>query len=383
MYISSFPTLSFAQLISFQRNSLNPQIFPKDRSFFYFRGANAVYQAVKYLHIGVNDNVLMPSYHCGVEVEAVLKAKTNVRFFKIKENLEIDLADLESRIDQDTKAVFIIHYFGFPQKIDALKKLCQKYKIFLIEDCAHALYSKQQGQYLGGWGDVSIFSLQKSLAVPDGGALVIHQTKGIWKEQFSYPNALSTFRGATLLRLEHIRMFYPIFYAMIDFLLVKPARGVLRSLKRSGSRTFQINVPSSARFDISQSSKSISYFSKKIADSIDEREMVKIRRLNYKNLADQLTECREVKILFPMIDAETCPLFLPVVVNDRNVLKDRLERKGIKTFIFGEYLHAQLEKGFDPIAEKYSDKILCLPIHQDLRGKQINYLAQMFKESLT
>ncbi len=383
MYISAFPTLSFRQMLSLKKGCLARRLFPEGRSFFYFRGANAVYQAVKYLHIGVNDHVLMPSFHCGVEVEAVLKAKTNVRFYKMKENLEVDLQDLEGRIGPDTKAIFVIHYFGFPQKMEEVKKLCQKYKLWLIEDCAHALYSQDNGsKYLGEFGDVSIFSLQKSLPICDGGALLINQTKGMWKERPSQPNLMTTLRGMTLLRIEHIKMFTAPLYGLIDFLVVKPARFMLKIVKKSGSRSLQVSVPSSAYFDLSQSSKGMSAFSRKIADSVEAESLVKRRRNNYQYLVEAIKNVNGVQILFPSLAEGVCPLFLPIKVSDRGILKNRLEKAGVKTFIFGEFLHQNLERGFDPLAEAWSRHILCLPIHQDLTQTHLDFIARCLKESV-
>lgn len=413
MYISAFPTLSFRQMVSLKKGCLARELFPEGRSFFYFRGANAVYQAIKYLHIGVNDHVLMPSFHCGVEVEAVLKAKTNVHFYKMKENLEVDLQDLEGRIGPDTKAIFVIHYFGFPQKMDEIKRLCQKYKLLLIEDCAHALYSRYKKvdssvilrslhevketknlarsfadaqddslSYLGSFGDVSIFSLQKSLPICDGGALLINQTKGMWKERPSQPNLMTTLRGMTLLRIEHIKMFTAPLYGLIDFLVVKPARFVLKIVKKSGSRSLQVSVPSSAYFDLSQSSKGMSAFSRKIADSVEAESLVKIRRKNYQYLVEAIKNVNGVQILFPSLAVGVCPLFLPIKVSDRGILKNRLEKAGVKTFIFGEFLHQNLERGFDPLAEAWSRHILCLPVHQDLTQARLDFIARCLKESI-
>lgn len=370
-------------MASFRKGCLARGLFPEGKTFFYFRGANAVYQAIKCLRIGVNDHVLMPSFHCGVEVEAVLKAKTNVHFYKMKENLEIDLQDLESRINPDTKAIFVIHYFGFPQKMDAIKTLCQKHKLLLIEDCAHALYSKYDGsKYLGEFGDVSIFSLQKSLPICDGGALLVNQTKGMWKERPSRPNLMTTLRGMTLLRIEHIKMFYAPFYGLINFLVVNPARFLLRIIKKSGSGSLQVNVPSSACFDLSQSSKGMSAFSRKIADSITAENLINVRRTNYQYLVEAIKNRKNVQVLFPSLAEGVCPLFLPVKVSDRDILKSRLEKAGVKTFIFGEFLHQNLERGFDPWAEASARHILCLPVHQDLTRAHLDFIAQCLKESV-
>lgn len=85
------------------------------------------------------------------------------------------MEDLGRRIGKRTRAVLCTHYFGFPQALKALRALCDEHSVYLIEDCAHALFSCSGDGYLGTWGDASVFSLRKTLPVPNGGALVLNR----------------------------------------------------------------------------------------------------------------------------------------------------------------------------------------------------------------
>src|SRR5207245_6549749 len=68
--------------------------------------------------------------------------------------------------------LYLIHYVGFPGPVQELSVACRARRLLLIEDCAQALLSNCAERPLGSFGDVAIFSIRKTLPVPDGGALV-------------------------------------------------------------------------------------------------------------------------------------------------------------------------------------------------------------------
>ena len=70
------------------------------------------------------------------------------------------------------QAILAPHYFGFPANIKSLVSLCKIYDVAVVEDCAHSFLTKIDDQPVGSFGDIAIFSMRKTLAIPDGGALV-------------------------------------------------------------------------------------------------------------------------------------------------------------------------------------------------------------------
>ena len=118
-------------------------------------------------YIGITDRegsgVMDPIWDCGIKHD----------FFKIDDCLNADLSDLLPRIQAaGTKAVLLIHYFGFPQKdVFKIREFCISNNVHLIEDCAHSLYSKLQDTDLGSIGDFSFFSIHKSIPSDSGGFL--------------------------------------------------------------------------------------------------------------------------------------------------------------------------------------------------------------------
>ncbi|WP_207245070.1 MULTISPECIES: DegT/DnrJ/EryC1/StrS family aminotransferase [unclassified Pseudomonas] len=88
---------------------------------------------------------------------------------------------VESLITSKTKAICVVHYAGYPAKLNELRGIADRNGIFLIEDCAHALGAKYDGKPIGSIGDYSIFSFQaiKHMTTVDGGVLTLKTSEKI------------------------------------------------------------------------------------------------------------------------------------------------------------------------------------------------------------
>ena len=75
-------------------------------------------------------------------------------------------------ISSATKAILLVHQFGYPQKMDAVMAIARKHKLLIIEDSAASFRSKYRGQMVGNFGDVAIFTFPKAFQTILGGCLV-------------------------------------------------------------------------------------------------------------------------------------------------------------------------------------------------------------------
>ena len=82
----------------------------------------------------------MPSYNCEAMVEPVTWLGAEPVFFRIDEDLSVDLIDISRRCDPKIRAVIAVHYFGFPQDFSALGEYCANAGITLTENCAHCFF---------------------------------------------------------------------------------------------------------------------------------------------------------------------------------------------------------------------------------------------------
>lgn len=87
----------------------------------------------------------------------------------------IDPASVKSKITSKTKAILCVHYAGYPVRLRELRAIADEFDISLIEDCAHALGAKYDGQQVGTIGHFGIYSFQaiKHMTTVDGGVLTV------------------------------------------------------------------------------------------------------------------------------------------------------------------------------------------------------------------
>jgi perosamine synthetase len=94
-----------------------------ENSRLFFSARYALSGAIRALGMRAGDSVLIPSYNCGTEIDPFRDQHVRVRFYKIRRDMSIDVEDMIDRIDRRTKAILVTHYVGFPQPIDAVKRV--------------------------------------------------------------------------------------------------------------------------------------------------------------------------------------------------------------------------------------------------------------------
>jgi perosamine synthetase len=87
----------------------------------------------------------------------------------------MDPESLEKRITDKTRAILVVHYAGYPVRLQEILTVARARNLPVIEDCAHALGARYAGQPVGTLADFAIFSLQaiKHMTTADGGILSI------------------------------------------------------------------------------------------------------------------------------------------------------------------------------------------------------------------
>ncbi|QZT37238.1 aminotransferase class I/II-fold pyridoxal phosphate-dependent enzyme [Halosquirtibacter xylanolyticus] len=84
------------------------------------------------------------------------------------------------------KAIMVVHLYGMPAQMDEILKVADRYSIPVIEDAAEALGSKLNGQALGTFGKLGVYSFNgnKIITTSGGGALVSDDKEMIAKARF-------------------------------------------------------------------------------------------------------------------------------------------------------------------------------------------------------
>lgn len=124
------------------------------------------------------DEVIMPSFTFVSTANAVALRGAIPVFVDIDpETLNVDPACVEAAITSRTKAIFAVHYAGYPADMDELIKIADSHGLITVEDAAQALGSSYKGRQAGSLGDLAAFSFHetKNVISGEGGALTINR----------------------------------------------------------------------------------------------------------------------------------------------------------------------------------------------------------------
>lgn len=144
-------------------------------------GTVAIEVALQALRIKKGDEIIVPSHTTMPTIEPVLRLGAKPIFVDIcKATYTINPEKIKKALTKKTKAIICVHIYGNPANLNEIKKICEKNKLYLIEDCAQAHNAKYHGQHVGTIGDVGCFSFYptKNLTVcGEGGMIVTNNDK--------------------------------------------------------------------------------------------------------------------------------------------------------------------------------------------------------------
>ena len=137
-------------------------------------GTTALSVALTILGVGAGDEVILPTFTFVASFESILMAGAIPIFVNIDDTLTLDPKAVEKAITSKTKVIMPVHMCGAMADLDALKALCDKHDLLLLEDACQAIGGSYKGKSLGTIGDVGCFSFDyvKTITCGEGGALV-------------------------------------------------------------------------------------------------------------------------------------------------------------------------------------------------------------------
>lgn len=131
-------------------------------------GFHSIHTIIEDIGFKKDDEILMPSYLCPSILIPFEQKKVNYTFYKVDLNLNIDVDDILLKINNKTKAIFIINYFGFTydDKIRNKLKQIKENGMIIIEDLVQSFFSKHEVI-----GNYAFNSYRKYLPL-DGSAII-------------------------------------------------------------------------------------------------------------------------------------------------------------------------------------------------------------------
>jgi perosamine synthetase len=138
-------------------------------------GTQALHTCVEALGIGPGDEVVTSPYTDPGTIASILSARALPVLADLdRESFQLDPADVERRITENTRAIMPVHMMGQPCDMDSIMAIAKKYNLKVIEDAAQAHLAEHRGRKLGTISDLGCFSFQssKTIACGEGGAVV-------------------------------------------------------------------------------------------------------------------------------------------------------------------------------------------------------------------
>lgn len=145
-------------------------------------GTSALHSMFDAIGLKNGDEIICPVYTFFATISPIFQTGAKPVFVDCDSTGNIDYKQIENKITKNTKAIIVTHMWGYPCKMDEIKKIADKYNIYLLEDCSHAHGGMYKGKKLGEWGDAAAFSLQGNKIITGGeGGIVITNNKYIYK----------------------------------------------------------------------------------------------------------------------------------------------------------------------------------------------------------
>jgi hypothetical protein len=386
LFVPSLPTLDPAQLLP-TLEPTRPPLFPLDRleapdaQLFYLARAG-VYHTIKHwlqaAPSAAPPVVLMPSYHHGVEVEAVRATGAAIVFYRVDENMRIDVADIAHKAAAPhVRVIYVTHFVGFAQPIAEVRKVASEHDLRLFEDCALALFSRTpDGAPLGSFGDASCFCLYKTLPLPHGGLLL---GPGVPAAPVAAPPILSTLHHVAGLTLAHLELHS----SSLGRAVRQAARAASQATVDKAVDTVKTGTMHLAPHELEMGASNLV---ERLLPRFDHQLVVTRRRRNFARLAAALAG------VLPVVGAPlapgVCPLFLPVRVDPTAVgqtkreLMQTLHARGIDAIDFWGSGDAACDPAEFPEVARLRDQILELPCHQSLDDAAIDDVAHAVKQAV-
>lgn len=152
------------------------------------------------------DEVIMPSYTFVSTANAFALRGGKIRFADSRsDHPGLDEEHVEDLINENTKAIVVVHYAGIACNMEKIMDLADRYSLYVIEDAAQAIdsyyhFSNGIKKPLGSIGHLSTFSFHdtKNVIAGEGGMLVINEKKFFERSEIIWEkgtNRSAFFRG--------------------------------------------------------------------------------------------------------------------------------------------------------------------------------------------
>ena len=134
-----------------------------------------LHAAVAAINVNPGDEILVTPYSMCASATAVVMHNAIPIFVDIEnDTFNINPEEIKKAITPETKAIIVVHLFGYPAEMDEIMQIAKEHDLKIIEDAAQAPGSTYKGSPIGTIGDIGVFSFNqnKTITTGEGGIIV-------------------------------------------------------------------------------------------------------------------------------------------------------------------------------------------------------------------
>jgi len=308
-------------------------------------GTAALHASLMALGIEHGDEVILPSLTFVATAEVVLHVGAKPVFADINpETYTIDPQDMKKLFTEKTKAVIPVDLYGLPADLDEIMETAHGHGVRVVEDAAQSVGAEYKGRSIGCISDLTCISLypSKNITTGEGGLLCTNDGE-LAERIFRIRNHGETQPYYSDMLGYNFRMSE--IHAAIGVAQIDRVRGIVDSRERNAQ-----------------------HLSSLIGNAGEKTPHVP---------PDRKHAWHQYTVRLP-----------PALAEKRAHLMERMEARGIATGVIYKYpihvmsFYSKFIKRNLPATEQAVKQVLQLPVHQSLASKEIEFVAQSFKESV-
>lgn len=316
-------------------------------------GTAALHLALRALGIKQGDEVIVPSLTFVATANAIRYVGAKVVFADI-ESLSypnISIQEIESKISHRTKAIIVVHYAGYPCRMEEIIPIARRYNLRIVEDSAHAMKAVYRDKHLGTWGDIGCFSFfsNKNMTTAEGGMVVTNH------ESIYQKVKLMRSHGMTTISFDRF--------------------------KGHASSYDVVELGYNYRIDDIRSAIGIIQLSRLIENQKKRQQLTEI----YRKL---LLGISEVSVPF-RLEQQSAFHIQPIIVKkaQRDLIREYMHQHGIQTSIHYPPVHRfniyKRAKADLPKTEEYAEREITLPLYPNMDEEKVYLIVNRLKEAIS
>ena len=300
--------------------------------------------------VGEGDEVITSPYSFVASANCFVYEGATPVFADVDERtMNLDPAAVEAAITERTRAIVAVDIYGYPCELDALRALCDRHGLVLVQDACEALGAEYRGSSVGSHGVDAVFAFypNKQMTTGEGGMVTTHSEE-VRRQIVSLRNQGRADGGGWL---EHARLGFN--YRLDD---VRAALGIGQ------------------------------------LEKLD--EILALRQAAAARYAELLVDVEGVTLPHPDDANHVRSWFVYVVTLARGVDREAviaaLERQGVATSRYLPSIHLQaymrerygFREGLCPVSEDLSRRTLALPFFTSIEAADQERVAQALRGAL-